>query len=71
VADHQGLDLVMVLRVNPEKAAAFGSEAPLVEAGHVEVNPEVVDSKLGLRIVVHLVVFSVNTSSLMFMVYKQ
>ena len=30
VADHQGLDLVMVLRVNPEQAAAFWSEAPLV-----------------------------------------
>ena len=50
VADHQGPDLVMVLRVNPEQAAAFWSEAPLVEAGHVEVNSEVVDSKLGLEL---------------------
>ena len=50
VADHQGPDLLMVLRVNPEQAAAFWSEAPLVEAGHVEVNSEVVDSKLGLEL---------------------
>ncbi len=48
MADHQGPDLLVVLGVDPEQPAALGGEAPLVEAGHVEVEPEVVETEVGL-----------------------
>jgi hypothetical protein len=48
VADHQGPDLVQVLGVDPQKAAALRREAPLVQAGHVEVDTKVVDAKVRL-----------------------
>jgi hypothetical protein len=37
-----------VLGVGPQKAAALRREAPLVQAGHVEVDTKVVDAKVRL-----------------------
>ena len=49
MADDQGPDLVLVLGVDPEDAAALGGVAPLVKAGHVEVDTQVVDAEVGLK----------------------
>jgi hypothetical protein len=49
MADHQGPDLVLVLGVYPEDAAALGGVAPLVKAGHVEVDTQVIDAEVGLK----------------------